>query len=1339
VIKLPHSALTFILSSIIFIYNEQLWSQSETYVNVYNNLKESYSRNEKDRALELARELIDISYAEETDTGFYYAFSLQILAEAFSNFNQIDSAVRYFEVAVQTWDEQGRNLINEAAHCQYSLALLKRQLKNNDKALYHAQQALERYGVAAGISSTDYISCLDLMGILYYESGAYEMSEKFHRECLDKRIQYGSAQEDVANSYYKLGLVTYIRNDLREATSHYQKAFEIYKNIGSDYSELLLNLGAIYMENAHFIEAQFYFGEALPLLINRHGADHTFVGKCRNNIGLVQLELGNYQECESNFMDALRIYELNPEANGEDIILTSMNIGTLHYKKGAFKKAENWLEQSRVLSTKSYGSESVQTAPILMNLASLYSDLQQFEKAEHHYASALEIYKKTYGTLHNEYANCLMNIGLMKADKSSYAEAEEAYLASLDIYKKIWGNEHPDVALCVSNLGLLYAETGDFLQAEKFLDQALQIRLTFLDTNHLDIGSSLTNLGTLFLKSGRYEEAEIAFLKAKEISAFKMGEHHHHVFSNELNLGNLYTEIGKYKPAELCLNKALRGYIEIFGEQHSTVASCRVNLGKLYALLGDTDSADEEYKSALEIISQTIGIQHPEYATTLQNRGLIHLDNKNYSSAESLLKEALVILQKTYGNDHPDVALCLHNIGVTYAERDMQNEAVETYVEALKIYKKTLGSQHPLVAMNLVNLGVMNTRSGKFVEAEANYTEALQIYRYHFGDLHPEVALCEVNLAILHGLSRQYDQALAHYKKALEICKQQLDQQFYWLTDKERSLYWLKNKETFQSVVQFASKISQQIPQVSELAYDAELIAKALLLESNRSLKNAVAMQDNLFVSLTFAELQTNKTSLHKTISEGIANPSVINELKKKCDSLEKVLVNNMDAYDHFQHLFSIDWKKVQLALKENEAAIEFCQIGNSEENISYAALVLLPKANQPKMIRLGRMDSVEQSLLQRDFRALYELIWAKIDPEIKDKTTVYYSPCGGLNNVPFAALCRSGNTTQQAITSQVNRGVVGESIANTRDCQEYLMDAYVLHRLSSTRQLIQSSDQRKVGSRSATLLGGIDFDAVPKRFENESNEPKTDEAFHSNNFFSLVQAKTRSSNNVGKMMYLEGTEKEIQQIDQVLKDAQWKTLVYNNSTAEEGEIKQIASESEGILHIATHGFAFSIQQQTTQNDPLNHPIAHYRLADDPMVRCGLLLSGANHSWTGNSKMMTEKTGEDGILTALEMSHMDLHKMDLVVLSACETGLGKMEDSEGIYGLVRGFKMAGVQQLLVSLWAVPDQETAELMTYFYKELALQKNPESSFYSAQLIMRRQYPFSPEKWAGFVLTR
>jgi CHAT domain-containing protein len=274
------------------------------------------------------------------------------------------------------------------------------------------------------------------------------------------------------------------------------------------------------------------------------------------------------------------------------------------------------------------------------------------------------------------------------------------------------------------------------------------------------------------------------------------------------------------------------------------------------------------------------------------------------------------------------------------------------------------------------------------------------------------------------------------------------------------------------------------------------------------------------------------------------------------------------------------------------------------------------------------------------------------------------------------------------------------------------------------------------------TLAGGINYDDIPASEEN-TNREESEEDFALN-----VNLINRDSKKIGQRDgsgiglpkdYLQGTKEEVIQISNHLNGI-WSVQTYSGSGASENILKmQLEKESPGVLHIATHGFAFPDAEGNDNPQPFNEERPSFNISEDPMVRCGLMLSGSNISWTGNPRKMIEATGDDGILTAAEVSNMDLSQTKLVVLSACETGLGKIEGSEGTFGLKRGFKLAGVEQMIVSLWSVPDKETMELMTLFYTDLTKTLNPVISFEKAQKEMRNKYPTEPEKWAGFVLVR
>jgi CHAT domain-containing protein len=380
-----------------------------------------------------------------------------------------------------------------------------------------------------------------------------------------------------------------------------------------------------------------------------------------------------------------------------------------------------------------------------------------------------------------------------------------------------------------------------------------------------------------------------------------------------------------------------------------------------------------------------------------------------------------------------------------------------------------------------------------------------------------------------------------------------------------------------------------------------------------------------------------------------------------------------------------------------------------------------------PKLVKLGSEKAIAAVPAGKGFSELYKLIWEPMDSLLQDVNTIYYSPDGKLNNISFAALCGKGKETELA-SNEIKRGSKVKTVSKIENCI-FLSDRYTLHQLSTTRYLAEGLKDSKIDN-SLLVFGGVIYDEIPSNSDTLSEPDMAD--------YALSENITRSSANQSRMEYLPGTKTELQSLQKILNKKQWKVRAFSDKNASENNFKsEVQKESPGILHIATHGFAFPDVEEKKKG--FGEENKTYRDADNPMARCGLLLAGANHSWLGKADTMLAKTGEDGILTALEVSNLPLRNTKLVVLSACETGLGKIEGSEGTFGLKRGFKLAGVEQIIVSLWSVPDKETMELMELFYTDLSKTHSAVISFKKAQKEMRIKYPSEPEKWAGFVLVR
>jgi CHAT domain-containing protein len=295
------------------------------------------------------------------------------------------------------------------------------------------------------------------------------------------------------------------------------------------------------------------------------------------------------------------------------------------------------------------------------------------------------------------------------------------------------------------------------------------------------------------------------------------------------------------------------------------------------------------------------------------------------------------------------------------------------------------------------------------------------------------------------------------------------------------------------------------------------------------------------------------------------------------------------------------------------------------------------------------------------------------------------------------------------------------------------------LNQLTSTRYLamgLKEKEKEKI-STSIALFGGVDYET----FEIKKNDT-TNTFDQSSYILNIALASSGNGSFRSGLEYLPGTKKEVEDIGVILKQNKWDVNIATEKNASENTIKLFSEKnSKSIMHIATHGFAIPERIENKKNTTfeVDRGYEKYTASDNAMIRSGLLLSGANWTWQGKGDTLLKMTNEDGVLTAYELSQLDLSNTKLVVLSACQTGKGAIQGSEGTFGLKRALKLAGVDNMIVSLWDVPDNETMEMMTLFYTELAKTKLPVSAFELAQKAMRNKYPNEPVNWAGFVFVR
>ena len=794
------------------------------------------------------------------------------------------------------------------------------------------------------------------------------------------------------------------------------------------------------------------------------------------------------------------------------------------------------------------------------------------------------------------------------------------------------------------------------------------------------------------------------------------------------NLGLLCSGTGDFKQAEACFLKALEIRRKNVGEKHPEFAGSVNNLGLLYYNMGDFKAAEKQYIKALKIWKESSGELNPDYANALSNLGNLYKEMGELQKAIAPSEQALDIRKKLFGFMHPAVGSSLNDIAGLYHAASRNDSVVEFYNLALDIRKNTLGIQHPEYASTLNNLGILYWEEGKLEEAHNYFQQALHITEKALGSNHPSHMATEDNLGKILVEQGKVSRAYELFEAKFDKKQKTVSENFQWLSAHQKEQYWKQEAGFHENLSWLANYCHLKSSSTVELNYNSALLSKGFLLE-NSTVKTELPTE----LKEVYNQLAQCRKSLIKMESEGFSEANTIEALTNKADSLDKRIVLLQPAFGNQKKNLSIRWQDVHSSLREGEASIEFVRFFDERDSsYRYNALVLRHDASGPKLIRLCTEKQLSTIAPKSGFSALYPLVWEPIDSLLSGINTVYYAPVGMLSNIPFHALYKAENEGDILTAASTNkRGVtVEEESTSSESGATYLLDRYTLHQLSSTRSL--AIDLREKAEmplqESIALIGGVDYDVLPGK--STSTKPKT----------SKSNGKRSSESVSGKLAYLEGTRLEVEAIQQVLATEQWKVTALTQAEATEEKLFEVLEKTpSGVLHLATHGYAFP-EFNYRDTSRLERSFKYsFRYSQNPMVRSGIILSGGNWAWTGSDTLSKLGAQQNGILTALEVSQLNLSHTKLVVLSACETGLGKIEGSEGTFGLTRGFKLAGVDQLIVSLWSVPDKETMELMTAFYSALAKTNTATKAFESAQKTMRMQYPNRPDLWAGFVLVR
>ena len=927
---------------------------------------------------------------------------------------------------------------------------------------------------------------------------------------------------------------------------------------------------------------------------------------------------------------------------------------------------------------------------ILNNLAALYELTDNYSLASSTLDKARDIARVKYENTDPEFGVELDKVAQLQIKLGQYDKADENVnnaIKILEQYKKD-NNRIAQYIHSVETQAKLYGIKGMFDEAQDNLDDASKL----IKKAEVPIGDNLSTaeeLSSLFIQLGRYSQTD-KLLNPLIVEYEKLfGAASIRLIDPLVNKGRILLAKGDYTEAQRIATRANQIAVKTYTENSTKTAPTQKLLSDIYYTLGDYDKAETEIKLALVSQEKQFGRNHVEVAKSLSQLALIKFykgDDKK--EVEKLMLEGRDIMANKLGKDNPQYAEILKNVAVLYISEKKYDIAFSSLTIAESIWRVKTGTKNNINAASIFTLtGDVYYQQMNYKKAEEFYNKSKDLYEKFFSSTHPEYVKVLSKLSKVYYMQKDYKRSKKLIEESLNNYENFIKSYFPALSEREKAKYWNTIKGDFEFYNTLAFSKLDDFKDLSGKVYTYQLLTKALLLSSSIKIRERIqnstddALKEQYNTWLQKKELLTLALSMSPTqLTENEIDPS---SLTQEVERLEKDLSQKSELFGQSFDNKRITYEDVKKALKPNEVAIEMVRFRYFDhvftDSIVYAALYLKNDFNRPKALTLNDGRKMETRFFKYYRNSIigmipdnvsYDVFWGPIQKEIGQVSTVYLSADGVYNLINLEAIATPDG--------------------------KYVLDNSNIVLVSNTKDIyLRKVKSRNAGDNTASMFGNPSFYLTASANENISALP--------------------------------GTEKEITQLQFLLKQKGWDTKEYVEKTATEERIKELNSPK--IFHVATHGF-YKPSDQRPQSEMESNEA---QLTQNPLMRTGLLLKGA-----GDLLDKTEYNFnmENGILTAYEAMNLNLDKTDLVVLSACETGLGKLEAGEGVYGLQRAFLVAGAKILVMSMFKVDDEATQKLMLKFYQKWLNSGNIRQSFIDAKKELRVDFP-EPIYWGSFIM--
>jgi tetratricopeptide (TPR) repeat protein/CHAT domain-containing protein len=1015
------------------------------------------------------------------------------------------------------------------------------------------------------------------------------------------------------------------------------------------------------------------------------------------------------------------------------------------YAKGEFRPAIQLGVQTLDKFRHTLGEQHPSTTESLNDLAVLYQSMGDSAKAEPLFRQALETQKKVLGEQHPSIASSLNNLAVLYHQTGQYAKAEPLFRQSLDIRTKVFGEQNTNTAQILGNLAVLYEEMGDYAKAEPLLQQTIRIRKLTLGEKHPDTAQSLHSLAVLYKSIGNYAQAEALFRQAITIRKEVLGVVHPDTALSLDHLAALYWATGDYLKAEPLFRQALDIDRKVWGEKHPKTANNLNNMGLLYQSMGDHAKAASLFGQALEIQKSVLGEKHPETATTLQNLATLYLSTGDYARAEPLYQQALEIREKVLGHGHPQTAQTLDSLATLYQNQGDYAKAEPLLRQALDILRKASGGQNESTAMSLNNLAILYESMGEYVKAEPLLRQALESFRKNLGEQHKKTVSVLNNLAGLYREMGDYAKAEPLYRKALEGHQQLLDQALSGFA--ERQQLTLEASMDYYLDTYLSGTGPAHVSDATAYGYVLRNKGAVTARQSGIRLEHRRPELQRLFKDFQTVSTRLANLSLAAPDSkEPEARLKVVEELTEQRELIETKLAAQSEAFARRRSIAKLSpaeqLAKLVAALPIHTALVDVLEYTHSspprakrgpfEYEQRMLAFVVRPDGEVHK-VDLGPTAPIAKAVTawRQTYGAsgssdtgqtLRTLIWEPLAPFLGGADTILLSPDGPLHQLPLAALPGS----KPGLYLLDERNIVIAPVPRLLP------------------ELFASASMPPIEAPTNTplLIGNVAFDSARETTRAELAQAE------SSSLRSRSRSPARTREGGIRFGPLPGTAEEVEAISTMYRRlgvGEPRLLLGSEATE---EAFRLEAPRHRWVHVATHGF-FAPETVRSALEPTaeaQHQSSAGRLFGSaneirgyhPGLLSGIVFAGANADIRrpNGAPRALRAERDEGILTALEVSGLDLSGVELVVLSACETGLGKTAGGEGVLGLQRAFQLAGAKNVVASLWKVDDNATVALMRLFYHKLWIEKKtPAAALREAQLALLHH----PEQIESLATTR